>query len=666
MRHRRLICGKQHREPMDKSGVVGGGKCRHHLWCVILSSIFLWFFLFYFHSSALISSKNVIRSLQNEYSITIASREPNSISATDAETSTEPYYIENKEEPIKGDGIKVQHQKNDPETGDQSFTTEEREELIHEPPPITERRTEIVRDDSAVDTRDQPAKPTSDDEDGGISDQAELETGEDKGEPVKQIGSKHSPVPVDLQSSLMKERKEPVPINRQSEVENRSKPISDQCSGQYVYIHTLPSRFNEDMLKECRRLSLWTDMCRFITNMGLGPPIGNSRGVFSNTGWYATNQFALDVIFYNRMKQYKCLTDNSSMASAIFVPFYAGFDISRYLWGSNISVRDSTSLALVKWLTETPEWKVLGGRDHFLVAGRITWDFRRLTDEESDWGNKLMRLDEAKNMTLLVIESSPWNSNDFAIPYPTYFHPSRDIEVFQWQNRMRRAKRRYLFSFAGAPRPNLSGSIRGQIMEQCRASRRKCKLLECYEKSNKCDNPSNVMKLFQSSVFCLQPPGDSYTRRSAFDSILAGCIPVFFHPGSAYVQYIWHLPKNYTSYSVLISEVEVREGKVNIEKKLLKISKEKMRAMREQAIRLIPRVIYADPRYRLETLDDAFDIAVQGVIRRVDKARNAIRDGVDPEADYSEASSWKYNFFGTEVENEWDPFFTTPRKAIAY
>jgi hypothetical protein len=39
--------------------------------------------------------------------------------------------------------------------------------------------------------------------------------------------------------------------------------------------------------------------------------------------------------------------------------------------------------------------------------------------------------------------------------------------------------------------------------------------------------------------------------------MLAGSIPVFFHPGSAYVQYIWHLPKNYTRYSVFIPEAKM-------------------------------------------------------------------------------------------------------------
>ncbi|KAL2540702.1 Xyloglucan galactosyltransferase KATAMARI1 [Abeliophyllum distichum] len=159
-------------------------------------------------------------------------------------------------------------------------------------------------------------------------------------------------------------------------VENKSDP----CGGRYIYVYDLPPRFNEDMLKECRSLSLWTNMCKYTTNAGLGPPLENAEGVFSNTGWY--------------------------------------------LWGYNVSTRDASSLALVDWLMKRPEWEIMGGKDHFLVAGRITWDFRRLT--ENDWGNKLLFLPAAKNMSMLVVESSPWNANDYGIPYPTYFHPAKD------------------------------------------------------------------------------------------------------------------------------------------------------------------------------------------------------------------------------------------------
>ncbi|KAJ7980844.1 Xyloglucan galactosyltransferase KATAMARI1 [Quillaja saponaria] len=112
------------------------------------------------------------------------------------------------------------------------------------------------------------------------------------------------------------------------------------CNGRYIYIHDLPTKFNKDLLINCRSLTNWTNMCDYTENMGLGLHLPNTEKVFANTGWFATNQFLLEVIFHNRMKQYKCLTNDSSKASAIFVPYYAGLDVSRYLWGYSAATRD--------------------------------------------------------------------------------------------------------------------------------------------------------------------------------------------------------------------------------------------------------------------------------------------------------------------------------------
>lgn len=436
--------------------------------------------------------------------------------------------------------------------------------------------------------------------------------------------------------------------------------FTDPCNGKYIYIHDLPSRFNSDILKNCKELNPWTNMCAFTDNVGLGPHLSNSEQVFSDSGWYNTNQFTVEVIFHNRMKQYECLTNDSSIASAVFVPYYAGLDVARYLWGYNTSMRDSGSLELLRWLTSKPEWKVMAGRDHFFVAGRITWDFRRLSDEENDWGTKLLVLPESQNMSALVIEASPWNSNDHGIPYPTYFHPTKDSEVFEWQDRMRGLDRSWLFSFAGAPRPNLTVSIRDRIMNQCRSSP-KCLLMECDFGESKCHVPSSVTEMFQSSVFCLQPQGDSYTRRSVFDSMVAGCIPVFFHPGTAYIQYLWHLPRDYARYSVFISEDGIRAGNTSIEKVLAEIKPETVHTMREEVIRMIPKLIYADPRSKLRVIRDAFDVAIDGVLARVDGLRLEM-NGAGNFSRFLEKNSWKYALVGSEKPHEWDHYFFKPKQ----
>lgn len=431
------------------------------------------------------------------------------------------------------------------------------------------------------------------------------------------------------------------------------------CSGRYIYVHDLPSRFNQDYIKQCNALSNPDDICYQMVNMGLGPELGNPQRVFMPTAWYATNQFSLDYIFHNRMKQYECLTNDSSKAAAVFVPYYAGFDIARFLGDyHNTSERDADSLAVADWLRNQPEWEEMDGRDHFLVAGRITWDFRRKGDNDWDMGNKLMLLPEFKNTTILTIESSPWNKNDFAIPYPTVFHPSSEEEVNTWQNRMRRLRRRFLFTFAGSPKPQRQDSIRGEIINQCTSSKR-CRFLECGNKDDKCDKPVNVMKTFQSSLFCLQPPGDSFTRRSTFDAILAGCIPVFFTPGSAYVQYLWHLPPDFAKYSVLISGFDVKMKKVSIEGVLSRIPRQKVSEMREEVIRLIPMVSYADPRSALTGLEDAFDGTIRGVLDRVETLRREIREGKNSSLEFNEENSWKYYMFGTEKRHRWDHFFRT-------
>ncbi|KAK1284900.1 hypothetical protein QJS10_CPB20g00728 [Acorus calamus] len=396
---------------------------------------------------------------------------------------------------------------------------------------------------------------------------------------------------------------------------------SDPCKGRYIYVHSLPTRFNLDMLHDCRSLLQWHDMCSSSNNLGLGPSL-STEDLISSSAWFNTNQFMLDLIFFHRMRRYPCLTNNSSRASAIYVPFFAGLDTGRYLFDSpntSSSARDALALDLADWLVARPEWAAMGGRDHFLVCGRITWDFRRKAADAGGWGSRLFGLSAVKNMTRLLIERDTADDDEFGVPYPTYFHPSRDEEVFEWQGKLRVMERPQLYSFAGGPRPGMS-ALRDRIIERCERSDR-CALMRCDSNSTGCYTPRRVMDMLERSVFCLQPPGDSFTRRSVFDSMLAGCIPVFFYTETAYAQYNWHLPGNHTSYSVFIPEAEVTEGKVDLEERLSGIGMEVVEAMREELIRMVPRLVYADPRGRLEVVEDAFDVAVKGVIERVEMLR---------------------------------------------
>ncbi|KAK9671372.1 hypothetical protein RND81_12G025700 [Saponaria officinalis] len=422
--------------------------------------------------------------------------------------------------------------------------------------------------------------------------------------------------------------------NSQISINNISDNIhtenSDPCYGKYIYMHEIPPKFNIDLIKICRKLANWPNFCPYFENNGFGRS------------------------FSDRSRDLELFT---TQAVAIYAPFYAGLEVGRYLWdGCNLSIRDAAGVEFTSWLPNRPEWERVSGSDHFFVAGRITWYFRRLSNSNSNWGSKLLNLPETKNMTMLTIKSSPYGNNDFAIPYQTYFHPSRDIEVFEWQNRVRKSERRYLFSFGGAPKPNVMWSSREELIRQCENTKRnRCNLVNCNPNDDMCSSPAHFIKTFSEADFCLQPPGDSHRRRSTFDLILAGCIPVFFHPASAYIQYLWHFPKNYTKYFVFIPETGIKNGLVSVEEVLSKFLKNEKSAMRDEVIRLIPSIVYA--RNKLETIEDAFDLAVKGVLKRVEETTKMVRDGKDPNSRFPENTSWKYYLRGDIGWHEWDSFF---------
>ncbi|CAM0912385.1 unnamed protein product [Alopecurus aequalis] len=409
----------------------------------------------------------------------------------------------------------------------------------------------------------------------------------------------------------------------------------DKCAGRYVYMYDLPPRFNADLVRDCSN-----DLCKHVANDGFGPPITGGSGELPERGAYDTDQYMLALIFHARMKRHECLTSDPAAAAAVFIPFYAGLDVVRYegLEHPDVYAMDALPRELVEWLLERPEWRVMGGRDHFLVVSRGSWEFLRAPGSTGQGGNSLMTFPAIRNVTVLATEASPWHGIDFAVPFPSHFHASSDADVSSWQDRMRRVERKWLWGFTGGPRGGNKRTVRSQIFEQCGRSSR-CATFG----RNTRYTPGRSMQLLESAEFCMQPRGDGYTRKSTFDSILAGCIPVFFHPVSAYLQYVWHLPRDYRSYSVFIHHGDVVSGNASIEEVLTKIPPAKVAQMREEVIRLIPTVMYRDPAAKGITFKDAFDVAVDAVIHRVEKRRQAAAEGREYQDSVDGADSWKYD-----------------------
>lgn len=391
----------------------------------------------------------------------------------------------------------------------------------------------------------------------------------------------------------------------------------DRCGSGRVFVYDLPKTLNQEILQNCDDLNPWSSRCKALANEGLGQQATGIAGVVPENlapAWYWTDQFVSEVIFHNRILNHKCRVMEPESATAFYIPFYAGLAVGKYLWSNSSTAqdRDRHCEMMLRWVQDQQYYKRSEGWDHFITMGRITWDFRRSNDQ--DWGSRCIYLPGMRNITRLLIERNPWDYFDVGVPYPTGFHPRSDSDVAEWQSFVRTRNRTKLFCFAGAKRGAIKNDFRGLLLSHCQRESESCRLVDC--SGTKCSNgTSAILETFLDSDFCLQPRGDSFTRRSIFDCMVAGSIPVFFWKRTAYIQYEWFLPGEPESYSVYIDRNAVTNG-TSIKNVLQGFSREEVEKMRGKVIDYIPKFLYAKPQEGLESVKDAFDIALEGVLRR--------------------------------------------------
>lgn len=406
-----------------------------------------------------------------------------------------------------------------------------------------------------------------------------------------------------------------------------SDPESD-CTNRWIHIRRLPPEFNLDLLANCSEYPLFDNFCPYIPNHGLGQKTHNS-----SHSWYRTDPFMLELIFHRRMLEYPCLTPDPDPADAIYIPYYAGIDSLKYLYGPEVNSSFRHGLDLYHYLAnlDTPSiWNKNLGHDHFLVMARPAWDFSQpLANDPPIFGTSVLELPEFFNVTALTLESRAYPWQEQAVPYPTSFHPPNLAFFESWVNRVRKSRRSTLMLFAGgggfSANPNVRRSIRLECDNATSMSTndtgytKLCDFVDC--SNGICEHdPIRFMKPMLQASFCLQPPGDTPTRRSTFDGILAGCIPVFYEDLSAKKQYGWHMPEEeYDEFSVYIPKEEVVGKGVRIMDVLMSIPRAEVRRKREKVMEMMGRVMYRKhgSSLGLRSKKDAFDVAIEGTLRRI-------------------------------------------------
>jgi xyloglucan galactosyltransferase MUR3 len=135
------------------------------------------------------------------------------------------------------------------------------------------------------------------------------------------------------------------------------------------------------------------------------------------------------------------------------------------------------------------------------------------------------------------------------------------------------------------------------------------------------DAVDEILGALKRAHFCLQPPGDTWTRRAIFDAILTDAFRCFFTDQTAYQQYEWHTPERREDWSVLIGSDQLYQ----IDDALSKIPEEEVERMRKVVRGMIPQVTYGHP--NATWTEVGFRDAVDTALLKLTKHARQIKDG---------------------------------------
>jgi len=129
------------------------------------------------------------------------------------------------------------------------------------------------------------------------------------------------------------------------------------------------------------------------------------------------------------------------------------------------------------------------------------------------------------------IRSLP-NNKQFSVPYSSFIHYNNDynFNLSTWKfNPLHNRKNIISFVSSFDTYEPISNHIRNIISHLCKNKYHSyCKQILIKYHGGPILSPKDTINLYHSSKFCLQPSGDTPTRKGIFDSILSGCIPIFF------------------------------------------------------------------------------------------------------------------------------------------
>eukprot|EP01035_Chromulina_nebulosa_P020816 gene20816-26984_t len=332
----------------------------------------------------------------------------------------------------------------------------------------------------------------------------------------------------------------------------------------------------------------------FYDNYGAGKLLNDTVGLFQ------TWQFALYKVIMGRLRVSEYRTRDPLQATAFIIPFDAGVHsyidhktgfprlASPHGWAAGDYLRSASRNKKLYWKNN--------GHDHFALFSITAFQMVGI-------GVKVFFMQICQNCSVITIETSPtftaikgrsrkyW----FGAPYPSSYHWYEGIKELPWELNNNYPNRDILALFIGSlktSQPN-SNNLRKKLYNQCIVEKSNCQWHTTAHSCNGVVNATNTMLLFRRAQYCPAPTGDSITRKSIFDSLVAGCVPVLFSRASL-SQYSWHIsPKDLDEVSVYIPMKDINDNGINFIDVLNAIPKLELIKKQQAIAKLAPTLQYS-------------------------------------------------------------------------
>lgn len=333
----------------------------------------------------------------------------------------------------------------------------------------------------------------------------------------------------------------------------------------------------------------------------------------------ATDQFALGRIFLASLQQHPQRTADPSTADLFFVPAFN--EVVHPPLSQCPSAEDLTK--------DLPHLTERTADRHFWLAPNIAWGnntcdiFNAKFDDPSPalrllaLVNKLALEDEVCAPMSLRAEARygdailgdeylpPTAEHLHAIPYPSTLSGLNEADLRAWKAVVSgQQERRWLASamwgMHGLPS---TLKMRTTLKRQCKQDPR-CSFEDLHFSPTD-NNVDAVMSSMLQATFCLEPTGDSVSRKGMVDAIIAGCIPVLFSPLQARC-WPWHV----NSWSDVAIEFDSVPHDVMAE--LAKVTAADVAERRAAMARMVDGLTYSRPGQ--PRTGDALDITLKKLL----------------------------------------------------